>query len=326
MKKMIHIAALAFLGGCCCMVDKCPIKDGQTFSPVEGNYGIALPFDNYKAGHMILGRDEAGNPTALVLTRWGSPVPAKDVKFECNRFSFRVADSKWYYAGQVVGDTISGLMTRYDAKTGNFTEISKPFVGWRNPPIEEGVSTDDAKLGDKIDLLAGGLDGWEAMEPERPFCWSVKDGVLSNRIEKGKTCANLISKRADFYDFKLEYDVRVPPKSNSGVYLRGRYEIQTIDSYGKPLDKHNMAAYYGRVTPSVAAEKPAGEWQHVEVTLYRRHLTIVLNGVTIIKDAPVVGVTGGAIDAREFVPGPMYIQGDHSDADYKNMFLFPVVK
>jgi hypothetical protein len=87
-----------------------------------------------------------------------------------------------------------------------------------------------------------------------------------------------------------------------------------------------MAAFYGRITPAVAAEKPAGEWQHVDVTLYRRHVTIVLNGKTIIDNKPVEGITGGAIDANEFVPGPMYLQGDHSDADFKNMILTPIVK
>jgi hypothetical protein len=155
--------------------------------------------------------------------------------------------------------------------------------------------------------------------------WSFKDGVLSNRVPKGQHGVNIMTKRADFYDFNLEYDVCVPKGANSGVYLRGRYEIQTVDSFGKAVDCHNMAAYYGRVTPSVAAEKPAGEWQHVSVTLYKRHLTVVLNGKKIIDNVPVVGVTGGAIDANEFVAGPLYIQGDHSDADYKNMILRPVL-
>jgi hypothetical protein len=86
-----------------------------------------------------------------------------------------------------------------------------------------------------------------------------------------------------------------------------------------------MAAYYGRVVPSVAAEKKPGEWQHVSITLYKRHLTVVLNGVTIIDNTPVVGVTGGAIDANLFAPGPIYLQGDHSDADFKNMILRPVI-
>jgi len=119
--------------------------------------------------------------------------------------------------------------------------------------------------------------------------------------------------------------VRVPKKSNSGVYLRGRFEIQVVDSYGQKVNEHNMAAYYGRVVPKVAAEKPAGEWQHVSVTLYRQHLTVVLNGQTIIENAPVVGVTGGAIDANLFAAGPIYLQGDHSDADFKNMILRPAM-
>lgn len=323
MNSKLFLGSLFLLGGCCAF-DCC--KD-QQLSTIEGNWGIALPFEEYSAGHMILSRDCKGEPSALVLTRWSSPVKAKEVKFEGNRFSFKVMDSKWYYAGQVIGDTISGHMTRFDSKTGLFTDKSKPFSGWRNPEIVGGVDMKEAKFGEPIDLLAGGLDSWYAKESNRYFGWTFKDGVLSNRIkrEKGVLNANLITKREDFMDFKLSYDVRVLPKCNSGVYLRGRYEIQTIDSYGKKLDCHNMAAYYGRVKPTVSAEKPAGEWQHVEVTLFRRHLTVVLNGQTIHDTVPVIGITGGAIDAREFVPGPMYIQGDHSDADYKNMILTPIL-
>ena len=164
------------------------------------------------------------------------------------------------------------------------------------------------------------------------FGWSVKDGVLMNRVKRTKdgkrdgASANLKTKRADFLDFKLSYDVRVLPGCNSGVYLRGIYEIQVADTYGKPVNCHNMAALYGRVTPRVAAEKPANEWQHVEVTLCRRHVTVVLNGVNIIDNAPVLGCTGGAITSDEFVPGPIYLQGDHTDADFRNMKLTPILK
>ena len=99
-----------------------------------------------------------------------------------------------------------------------------------------------------------------------------------------------------------------------------------MKSYGQTEDRiHSMGTYYGRVAPSVAAEKPAGEWQHVNVTLYKRHITVILNGVRIIDNAPVVGITGGAVDANEFVPGFIYLQGDHSDADYKNMILRPAI-
>jgi len=187
-----------------------------------------------------------------------------------------------------------------------------------------------AVRGEKIDLLKDGLAGWEAVDPKARMGWRVKDGILSNEtgIDPEKTSrgnagtTDLKTKLADFYDFDLSYDVLVPPKCNSGVYLRGRYEIQVLDSFGRgKTDCHFMGALYDLITPSVSAEKKAGEWQHVDVTLYRRHLTVVLNGVKIIDNKPIPGVTPGAIDGDEFVPGPILLQGDHSNASFRNMVL-----
>lgn len=313
------ISSAVMLAGCCSIFGgKCGVADDC----VLGNWEGRLPYDGMVATSMIFTRED-GVDKALVLWRWGSPTECVDVKFEGNSFSLRHPCGQ-LYRGSVCKDVMMAEIAPCD-KEGKPTGEWKSFNAWRNPPIEK-ASTDDAKFGDPIDLLAEGLDGWKLMGREQDG-WTFADGVLSNRVRRDKdgkkigSYANLISKRSDFYDFNLAYDVRVPEGANSGVYLRGRYEIQTVDSFGQPVDKHNMAAYYGRVTPSVAAEKPAGEWQHVDVTLYRRHLTVILNGVKIIDDAPVVGVTGGAIDADEFVPGPIYIQGDHSDADYRNMIL-----
>ncbi|MBO5906041.1 MAG: DUF1080 domain-containing protein [Kiritimatiellae bacterium] len=322
-KSILFSSAVIAMAGCCSIQDKkccCECKD-----PIVGNWGLKLPYDAMNAGSMIIERDAEGKASGLVLWRWASPNPVKNLVIKGNEFSF---DHPWKFRieGKVCGDKLEATVVNNDG-----TDARK-IIGWRNPPITEKVSTKDAKFGEKIDLLKDGLNGWKSMNPESKFAWKFKDGILSNNLgrkpngEWNHGGANLMTKRSDFYDFKLEYDVRVPKDSNSGVYLRGRYEIQTIDSYGKPVDCHNMAAYYGRVTPSVAAEKPAGEWQHVSVVLYKRHLTVVLNGKTIIENAPVVGITGGAMDANEFVPGPLYLQGDHSDADYKNMYLYPVVK
>jgi hypothetical protein len=187
-----------------------------------------------------------------------------------------------------------------------------------------------AKRGEKIDLLKDGMAGWEAVDPKARMGWKVKDGVLSNDTGLDPTKTNrggagtthLQTKCADFFDFDLSYDVLVPPKCNSGVYLRGRYEIQVLDSFGRgKTDCHFMGALYDLITPTASAEKPAGEWQHVDLTLYKRHLTVVLNGVKIIDNQPVPGVTPGAIDGNEFVPGPILLQGDHSNASFKNMVL-----
>ena len=318
MNKLTMMMAALALAGCCTCNCEYDAKD-----PVVGNWGLDLGFDFMPAGHMIASRDNDGNAQALVLWRWASPTKMKDVKFEGNKFSFTHPWGDMKVTGEVKGCKLTATCVKQDGTK------ECDIKGWRNPPVDKTVSTKDAKFGEPIDLLANGLADWEAKESteKNNFGWTFKDGVLSNRIkhEEGKGNCNLISKRADFYDFNLNYDVRVPEGCNSGMYLRGRYEIQTIDSYGKPVNEHNMAAFYGRIVPSVAAEKKPGEWQHVEVTLYKRHVTVVLNGTTIIDNAVVEGVTGGAIDANEFVPGPMYIQGDHSDADYRNVILKPAI-
>lgn len=191
-----------------------------------------------------------------------------------------------------------------------------------------------AVRGEKIDLLKGGLAAWKAANPSATMGWSVKDGVLSNYVTKdpaknlrgGSGGTHLVTKRDDFFDFDLSYDVLVPKRCNSGVYLRGRYEIQVLDSFGRKPNCHGMGALYDLIAPAVSAEKKAGEWQHVDLTLYRRHLTVTLNGVKIIDNKPIGGVTPGAIDGDEFVPGPILLQGDHSNASFRNMVLTKIVK
>ena len=74
----------------------------------------------------------------------------------------------------------------------------------------------------------------------------------------------------------------------------------------------------------IAAEKPAGEWQLLDITLCQRHLTVILNGKKIIDNQPVKGVTGGALSSDDFSPGPIYLQGDHGKVSYRNMVLTPV--
>ncbi len=309
-----------------------------------GNWGLKLPYPEMNAGHLILEKGKDGKPTALLLWRWGSPTPADVTQIDATSFTVRRAFSKpkgkendkaaWRalcVKGMVKGNVLDATCCTVDGN-GKVVDKEEKVCGKRNPPIGPAPDFAKAVYGAPINLLAGTIDDFEIMGKDKINGWTLKDGMLSNRITRDKNGksvhknGNLRTKRADFFDFNLKYEVRVLPGCNSGVYLRGIYEIQVLDSYGKPVDMHHMAAYYGRVTPKVAAEKPANEWQTVNVTLYKRHLTVVLNGVTIIDKAPVVGITGGAMTADEFVPGPLYIQGDHSDADFRNMVLTPIVK
>jgi len=312
---------------CGCVDCACMGAEGRWAIQKQGAFWLGI-FKDRKTGVV----------TASLLWGGGSPVSQQNIKLEGTKASMEQVckNDKDAAKKRIRRTTIDVHGTEADlvftTVDGNGKVLStEKAKAKRIPALPPAPVLSKAEYGETIDLLADGLNGWEAMN-KNYFGWSVKDGVLMNRIKRTKdgkrdgASANLKTKRADFEDFKLSYDVRVLPKCNSGVYLRGIYEIQVLDSYGRPVDCHNMAALYGRVTPRVAAEKPANAWQHVDVTLYKRHVTVVLNGVNIIDNQPILGCTGGAITSDEFVPGPIYLQGDHSDADFRNMKLTPIVK
>src|SRR6185436_5699163 len=107
---------------------------------------------------------------------------------------------------------------------------------------------------------------------------------------------------------------------NSGVYLRGRYEVQVLDS-GDELAVGSLGGIYGFLEPSDAAAKKPGEWQTFDITLVGRMVTVVLNGTTIIANREIPGITGGALDSDEGSPGPILLQGDHTAIEYRNITI-----
>jgi len=185
------------------------------------------------------------------------------------------------------------------------------------------------KYGKSIELLKNGIDDWRLLDQYTVNGWKIEKGELTNNpvqrdgephIHYGNLRTN-----AEFEDFNLKLSVNVPEGSNSGVYLRGIYEVQVMDSYGMKLDSHHMGALYSRITPTESAEKKAGKWQKMDITLCDRHLTVILNGKKIIDNQPIEGVTGGAMTSNEFIPGPIYLQGDHGKVSYKDIVLTPIL-
>jgi len=205
------------------------------------------------------------------------------------------------------------------------------FTGKRTPPLPAKPDLSKAKYGKPIKLFNGtNLDGWKLTNPRQVSGWSVKDGILINnpvQTEGGRhiSYGNLRTE-AEFEDFNLKLEVNVSERNNSGVYLRGIYEVQVSDTYGRRLDSHNMGGIYSRITPMVNAEKPAGQWQTMDMTLLDRHVTVKLNGKMIIDNEPLLGCTGGAMWSDQFKPGPIYLQGDHTAVYYRNIVLTPITK
>lgn len=277
---------------------------------------------------------------ADLLWRGGSVSPVSNVYFvddntlivtrirEIEKVEGRKHVSTQTYKFKRSGDKLDGMSVE-PARDGMGVNKTN-FKGWRLPDVGEAPDLSKVKYGKPVKLFNGkNLEGWELMGKNTTNGFKVVDGVMVNdpvKVDNKRIHYGNIRTKEEFEDFKLTLEVNVPAHSNSGVYLRGIYEIQVLDSYGKELDSHNMGALYSRITPSQAAEKPAGEWQTMDITLYDRHVTVILNGKTVIDNQPAYGPTGGAISPDVFKAGPIYLQGDHGKVLYRNMVLTPILK
>ncbi len=227
------------------------------------------------------------------------------------------------------GDKIEGIFL--NPKNNGLGVDTAKFVGTKLPAPPAAPDLSQVKYGEPVTLFNGkDLTGWKLIDEKSKSGWSVKDGILANNPVQVEGQPHIyygnLRTEQEFEDFNLKLEVNIPAGSNSGVYLKGMYEIQVVDSYGKALDAHNMGGLYSRVCPSVGAEKPAGQWQTMEMTLCDRHVTVVLNGVKIIDNQPAYGPTGGAIISDVFAKGPIYLQGDHGTVNYRNIVLTPIIK
>jgi hypothetical protein len=209
--------------------------------------------------------------------------------------------------GRLQGDRLVGSMTFPDNRTLSWQGVRAPRLDRERGPV----------WGAPIRLLnRNDLGGWQPMGSANQ--WVVSNGVLSSP----RSGVNLRTSRT-FGDFKLHIEFRYPKGSNSGVYLRGRHELQIEDDYGRGPDSHRFSGVYGFIAPSEVVARPAGEWQTYDITLVGRMLTVVANGKTVISNQEIPGITGGALDSNEGEPGPLYLQGDHGPVEFRNIILTP---
>jgi len=227
------------------------------------------------------------------------------------------------------GDKIDGILL--SPRRNGLSVDTTFFTGTKLPVVPPAPDMTSLKFGTQVNLFNGkDLTGWKLINEKQTNGFKVVDGLLVNDPVQTEGTPHIsygnLRTEQEFEDFNLKLEVNVPAGSNSGVYLRGMYEIQVMDSYKRELDPHNMGAVYSRIKPVTAAEKPAGEWQTMDITLCDRHITVILNGTKIIDNQPVYGPTGGAIKSDVFAPGPVYLQGDHGKVVYRNIILTPIVK
>jgi hypothetical protein len=197
---------------------------------------------------------------------------------------------------------------------GNVKRESGELLQLSGEPAPSLARTRPPKWGPAVSLSS--LSGWEPMRA--PSRWSEEAGVLKNSAAG----PNLRTK-AVYDDFQLHLEFLCGDNCNSGVYLRGRYEV-AIDNYPNTEGaEHKTGAIYGFVPVTAAQPVKPGEWQSLDITLTGRRVSVRHNGVLVLDDQEIPGPTGGALDTREAAPGPLLLQGDHGPVSYRNLSIRP---
>ena len=280
-------------------------------NPFAGRWDITITAGNTSYPDWMEFTEKDPNPEVRIQPRGGSVRPVKEVRMEGANLILTITPAAakrpavvWELS--VSGDKLTGKQKRGDTVIAQIAGVRapelkrKPPKAWAAPePIFNGKD----------------LTGWEPDKPAENH-WVAQDGVLLNE-SKG---ANLRTTRK-FDDFKLHVEFNCPEDGNSGVYLRGRYEVQVeYEPSGREDGLHSMGSIYGMLAPQVEFPRKPSEWESFDITLVGRHVTFARNGKIAIDNQEIPGITGGAIDANEGEPGPFYIQGDHTGGmKYRNI-------
>lgn len=283
-------------------------------SPVEGRWDLTIQMGERTAPSWLeITHSGVSTLVGQFVGTGGSARPISEVRFNDNKVSFSIPPqwekgSNLSFEATYSGDSLAGTITFPDGKSHNCNGVRAPSLRRRTAPV----------WGKSITLFNGkDLTGWHASGSTNQ--WTVEYGILKS----SKPGSNLISDES-FTDFKLHVEFRYSQNGNSGVYLRGRYEVQIADVPDTLPWKGGLGAIYGFIAPSEVVAKKPGEWQSFDITFVGRTVSLVANGKQVICNAEVPGITGGALNSKEGEPGPIMLQGDHEPIEYRNITITPV--
>ena len=285
--------------------------------PFLGRWDLILHAPDHQYPAWLELTENGGQLQGRMVGRWGSAHPIVNVKIENSVLTFASPKEEedtpkdMPFQAKLVAGKLSGTMSGPDGTTWKWTGERAPLLN----------RTTVAHWGKPIRLFNGkNTDGWWFDNPSAANIWSVKDGVLNSTAHG----SNIITNRK-FQDFKLHVEFNCKPECNTGVYLRGRYEVQIADNAGQDPPRLQTGSVYGFITPSPLIPLNPGTWHAYDITLIGRTVTVVEDGQTIIDKKEIPGITGDALDSHEGLPGPIYLQGAeaHGGFSFRNIVITP---
>ncbi len=291
-------------------------SDVTSAAPFLGRWDLTLKAPDREYPSWLEIREESGQLQAQMVGRWGNARPLPKIELSNGTLTFVSPKAEedrpddMVFQGKLAGKILSGTTT-------GPTGAPWPWTGQRAPALKrKGTPT----WGKPVELFNGkDLTGWRMDKPNSSSTWKVIDGTL---VSPGNG-PELIHE-AKFEDFKLHVEFNCGPNANSGVYLRGRYEVQIEDNSIQEPPSHHTGGVYGFLAPSPEMPRRPGVWQSFDITLVGRTVTVVQNSQIIIDHQEIPGITGGALNSHEELPGPIYLQGsEDGHVAFRNIVVTP---
>jgi len=315
----VLLLAVAMVSWGCAQNEKSPASSAEStataIKPFLGRWDLTVKAPKQDRPSWVEISEENGQPKGLMTGFWGHAIPTGKIQVSDGTIEFAAPEGGGYsdgmkFKGKLADGQLSGTITNPKGETWQWT-------GKQAPSLErEGTPEWDKP----IRLFNGrNLDGWKLRNPGPGRGWSVKHGTM---VKNAKS-SDIISD-SKFEDFKLHIEFKCEGSCNSGVYLRGRYEVQIAAGPGDLPPNRSMGAVYGFLTPDPAPKATLGKWHRYDITLVGRTVTVVYDGETILDHREIPGITGGALDSNEGEPGPIYLQGgEHGQVAFRDIVITP---
>ena len=316
MKPALSTLAIALFAAVTTLA--CAQTSPPSAEPYLGRWDVTLQDSSGKAYPTWLEISQPnGDLKVRMVARWGharylpkAALSSTGITFTSPKEEEDGKDTDMVFEGKLSGEALGGTATGPDGAKWTWT-------GHRAPSLKRAAAP---KWGKPVQLFNGkDLSGWKLSDPAAKQSWTAENGIL----KKAGHGPELITE-TKFDDFKLHVEFNCGHGANSGVYLRGRYELQVEDDPEPESPSQRTGGVYGFLAPSPEAARIPGVWQTYDITLIGRIVTVALNGKTIIDNQEIPGITGGALDSQEELPGPIYLQGsEEGQVSYRNIVITP---
>ena len=286
--------------------------------PFSGRWDLTLKGTPKDLPSWIDVSEEHGQLKVVLVGPTDHATPLKQAEIKNGELKFvslkgeQGFDADTTYKAKLAGGRLVGTVTN--------AHHTWQLLGTRAPALSE---TKNPQWGKAVSLFDGKtLAGWRFSDPSKKSSWEVVDGTV---VSNGH--GSEIISIPKFFDFKLHLEFNPGTNANSGVFLRGRYELQIeTDSASEP-PSHHTGGVYGFLDPTPEQPRKADQWQSFDITMVGRTVTVVQNGVTVIDHKEIPGITGGALDSDEALPGPIYLQGSEKGrVAFRNIVITPALK